>query len=88
MTEPRLCKDCRWATNPGAELAPHPLFPNTRRRVAGPRDWVCTHSTAARAGQPDLVLGLPVPPWQDGCVSVRRDPNRCGVTGRFWEARE
>ena len=68
---------CRHATNPTEGLAEPRAY-----------DWVCSHESARREGQPDYVMGLPVVPWQDSCVTVRRDPNRCGINGRYWEPKE
>lgn len=77
MTERKLCRDCRWAANPAAELA-----------EARPYDWICNHSGARLRGQPDYVTGRPVQPQQDKCLFVRDDDHRCGPEGRWWEAQE
>jgi hypothetical protein len=74
MNEAKLCKDCRWAGNPCAELT-----------LPRPYDWVCGHLGARLRQQPDYVTGRPVEPRQDKCLYVRDDPQRCAPRGRWWE---
>jgi hypothetical protein len=81
MTEPKLCKDCRWAINPTAQDE-RPLL--TRRSY----DWVCGHLGARLRHQPDYVTGQPIEARRDKCLYVRDDPQRCGPEGRWWEPGE
>lgn len=80
MTEPKLCKDCRWAVNHGAGLT-----------MAGPYDWECRHPSSLLPLPPNLVTGEPHEPMYMACATARgRTVNSecCGPEGRWWEPLE
>jgi hypothetical protein len=86
MTEPRLCKDCRWAVDRGAGL----------RTQSRSYEWFCGHSSSLRpAKPPSLVTGEIPPRAQMGCEEARAydkdllgGPIHCGREGQFWEPLE
>jgi hypothetical protein len=80
MTEPKLCKDCRWATNLAVELA-----------QSYPYDWACEHpSSRILPEPPSLVDGTVRGSRRALCEVVRHSTldSMCGPEGRFWEPRE
>jgi hypothetical protein len=80
MTEPKLCKDCRHAVNPSAELSRAYWY-----------DWVCMHPSATLpALPPNPVTGEIEPSKQIRCAEARGygSLGRCGPKGRFWEPKQ
>lgn len=71
----KLCKDCKWALNRGAELG-----------TPRPYDWSCRHPAALQPPLADYVTGTPQQPHPRDCLGMRDDPDLCGPEGRYWEA--
>jgi hypothetical protein len=72
MTEPRLCKDCRFS-----ELHTTPK-----------EQWVCAHPSSRYQFKQSPVTGRIPEPRQLSCWEARWDlDNRCGEGGRHWEKR-
>lgn len=84
MSEPQLCKDCRFAVND------HPGYKSSVPRLED-HAWRCRHPSATRpAAPPSPVTGFVEPPEQMTCTEARGYgmTANCGPDGRFWEARE
>jgi hypothetical protein len=83
MTEPKLCRDCRWAINRAAPLASPRSF-----------EWYCGHpSSLMPADPPSPVDGSVKPSRRLGCEQARAwekslfsgKAEYCGPSGRYWE---
>jgi hypothetical protein len=82
MTEPKLCKDCRWAVTRAADLSMQRVY-----------DWECRHSSSLMpASPPSRVTGEIRPAWHLDCQTARSwetDPRTkqvyCGDEARYWE---
>jgi hypothetical protein len=83
MTEPKLCKDCRWAVNTQPDY--RPTIPGLAEYA-----WRCQHPSATRPPRPpSRVTGYVELAEQWSCPEARSDHHEaCGPEGRFWEARE
>jgi hypothetical protein len=88
MTEPRLCRDCRWAINTATGLS---------RSSSYLYDWKCDHPCSLLPpGPPNLVTGEPEKPYRLRCHEARMwqkglfdtGIGHCGPEGRFWEPKD